>query len=198
MKLTIHPQAQGLIFDLDGTLVDTMPTHYIAWVNTMKKYGIDFTEEIFYKYAGVPTFKIVALLNDEFGTKMEPEAVHEEKEQAFLDLIHLISPVKQVAELAIANFGKLPMAIGTGGVPDVAQKTLEAVGLEKYFSIIVTSRHVKNFKPAPDTFLRCAELMGVEPKFCQVFEDAEAGLQAGRNAGMIVTDVRPYYEKFIA
>ncbi len=194
MQLAVNSKAKALIFDLDGTLINTMPTHFIAWKATMKKYGIDFTEEIFYKYAGVPTFKIIALLNIEFGKNMDAEAVHLEKENAFLEMIHHIKPIKQVADLAIANFGKLPMAIGTGGVPDVAQKTLQAVGMEKYFNIIVTSRDVKNFKPAPDTFLECAERLGIEPHFCQVFEDAEAGLQAGIAAGMITTDVRPYYD----
>lgn len=192
--LTIDSKAKGLIFDLDGTLVDTMPTHFIAWQNTMIKYGIDFTHEIFIKYAGIPTFKIIALLNNEFGTDLDPEKVHHEKENAFLDLIHFIKPITQVANIAKKYHGILPMSIGTGGVPDVAKLTLEAVGLEKYFSIVVTSRDVQNFKPAPDTFLKCAQLMGVAPAFCQVFEDAENGIKAGLAAGMITTDVRPFYD----
>ena len=192
MSLSIDPKAKALIFDLDGTLADTMPTHYIAWLETSRLYGFEFPETLFYELAGVPTFRIVSILNEKFGTSMDPEITHEQKENAFLKYINTIKPVKSVMDLAIANFGKMPQSIGTGGVPDVVKLTLEAINAEQYFDIIVTARDVKNFKPAPDTFLLCAERMGVAPEFCQVFEDGEPGILAAKNAGMIVTDVRGY------
>ena len=192
MKLTKHPSAEGLIFDLDGTLADTMPAHYIAWVEVSTANGFVFTEELFYKLAGTPTFKIVAILNDMFDKNMDPEETHEQKEHAFLKQIKTIKPIQSVMDVVRENYKKTPMSVGTGGVPDVAALTLQAIGAEQYFDIVVTARDVKNFKPAPDTFLVCAERMGVSPEKCEVFEDSELGLQAARTAGMIATDIRPF------
>jgi beta-phosphoglucomutase family hydrolase len=191
----LDPKAKGLIFDLDGTLADTMPTHYEAWVEVATLNGIDFTEKLFYELAGVPTFRIVSILNEMFGTVMDPETVHTQKEEAFLKRIKQVTPILKVLKIAQQNFGKLPMSIGTGGVPDVVKLTLEAINADQYFDIIVTARDVKNFKPAPDTFLLCAERMGIEPQYCQVFEDSDLGLQAAIAGGMIATDIRPYYGK---
>jgi HAD superfamily hydrolase (TIGR01509 family) len=86
------------------------------------------------------------------------------------------------------------MAVGTGGSNRLAWKTLEIVGLRDYFSVLVCSEDVTNFKPHPETFLKCAEQMGVEPRFCQVFEDGILGIQAALTAGMFVTDVTKYYK----
>ena len=191
----LDPRAKGLIFDLDGTLADTMPTHYEAWVEVALLNGIDFTEKLFYELAGVPTFRIVSILNEKFAKLMDPETVHTLKEEAFLKRIKQVTPIVKVLEVAQQNFGKMPMSIGTGGVPDIAKLTLEAINADQYFDIIVTARDVKNFKPAPDTFLLCAERMGIEPQYCQVFEDSDLGLQAALAAGMIATDIRPYYMK---
>ncbi|TAH25816.1 MAG: HAD family hydrolase [Cytophagales bacterium] len=193
LKLIKNPKAKALIFDLDGTLADTMPNHYKAWSEVANFNGFHFPEDLFYKLAGIPTFKIVDMLNEMFDKKMDPEETHEQKENAFLKLIHTIQPIQPVLNLAINYFGKIPMSVGTGGVPDVAALTLQAINAESYFDIIVTARDVKNFKPAPDTFLRCAELMNVNPEECEVFEDSPLGLEAAIKAGMIATDIRPYY-----
>jgi beta-phosphoglucomutase-like phosphatase (HAD superfamily) len=97
-----------------------------------------------------------------------------------------------VVDIAIAYHNKLPKAIGTGSPAEGSWMAIKAMGLDKYFDILVSKEHVPNPKPAPDTFLRCAELMGVDPKDCQVFEDGDPGLQAARTAGMIATDIRPF------
>lgn len=195
--LAHSPLAKALIFDLDGTLADTMPLHYRAWVEVLQEHNITFTERLFYEFAGIPTFKIVTLLNQKFAAHMDPEEIHEQKEKAFLKYINQVKPIVPVLEVAKSAFGNMPIAVGTGGVPDVAALTLEAIGAEHLFEIVVTARDVKAFKPAPDTFLLCAERMGVFPAACEVFEDSELGLTAARAAGMIATDIRPFHSTFV-
>jgi len=88
--------------------------------------------------------------------------------------------------------GKIPMAIGTGAGRTSAMLQLTELNILSYFDYVVTADDVTRHKPEPDTFLRCAELMGVEPAYCQVFEDGELGMDAARTAGMLLTDVRPF------
>ncbi len=192
MTLTINDNAKGLIFDLDGTLVDTMPIHFEAWKKMSGHYGFEFTEETFYHYAGIPTKKIISLLNEERNLSTDPEEAMLIKEAAFLENLDRVEPVEFVVRLLRENKGQLPVSVGTGSRKHMAEKILEAAGLKEFFSIVITADDVVNHKPEPDTFLACARLMGVEPEHCQVFEDGDLGLEAARRAGMIATDIRPY------
>ncbi|HQO22305.1 MAG TPA: beta-phosphoglucomutase family hydrolase [Spirochaetota bacterium] len=192
MELKVDENAKALIFDIDGTLVDTMEIHYKAWEKMFAQQGFNYPREVFYELAGIPTYKIVPILNERFNLKLDPEKTMNEKEKYFMELFGAVKEIKVVSDIARKYHGVLPMSLGTGGRKDIAQMTMETVGLSKYFNIMVAADDVIHHKPAPDTFLKCAELMGVEPRFCQVFEDGELGLQAARTAGMIATDVRPY------
>lgn len=192
--LDISPNAKGLIFDLDGTLADTMPIHYIAWKNAAARYGIDFTPELFATLAGIPVYPTVEKLNELFGMNIDPREMGDLKEAEFENNMHLTPEIKIVTDLVRKYHGKIPMAIGTGGSRRLSMKTLGIIGLQDYIDIMVTSEDVENFKPHPETFLKCAELMGVEPRFCEVFEDGILGMHAARTAGMMVVDVTAYYE----
>ena len=77
----------------------------------------------------------------------------------------------------------LPMAVGTGGHREAVERTLQVTDLRKYFDIIITANDVENFKPHPETFLKCAEMMNVEPEFIEVFEDGELGIEAAMKQG---------------
>lgn len=192
--LKVNPKAKALIFDLDGTLANTMPIHYIAWKNAAARYGIDFTVELFMQLAGIPLYPTVVKLNELFGKNMDPQEMGDLKEAEFEANMHLTPEIKPVTDLVRQWHGKLPMAVGTGGSRRLSLKTLEIIGLKGYFDILVSSEDVSEFKPHPMTFLRCAELMGVDPADCEVFEDGMLGFQAARDAGMMVTDVTKYYE----
>lgn len=192
--LEINPKAKALIFDLDGTLADTMPVHFWAYKNILVEYGIDFTPELFGTLAGIPAVGTIERLNEIFGTTMDPEKVGHFKEAEYEKIMHKMKPIEPVVKLAKDYAGKLPMAVGTGGYHRLAWKTMEILELDKYFDILVSADDVTNPKPHPETFLKCAEKMGVDPQFCEVFEDGEPGMQAARAGGMMATLVTPFYE----
>lgn len=193
-NLSINPKAKGLIFDLDGTLADTMPIHYIAWKNATAKYGIDFTTELFSQLAGIPLYPTVEKLNQIFGKNIDPKELGDMKETEFENNMHLTPEIKVVTDLVRTWHGKIPMAVGTGGSRRLSVRTLGIIGLQDCFDILVSSEDVTSYKPHPETFLKCAGQMGVDPADCEVFEDGILGIQAARAAGMMVVDVTQYYE----
>jgi HAD superfamily hydrolase (TIGR01509 family) len=193
-ELTINPKAKALIFDLDGTLADTMPVHFLAYKHILVKYGIDFTPELFATLAGIPAVGTIEKLNETFGTKMDAEEVGHFKEREYEKIMYKMKPIIPVVELAKKYHGILPMAVGTGGYKRLAWKTMDILGLDKYFEILVSAEDISKPKPFPDTFLKCADLMGVEPAVCEVFEDSLLGIQAANAAGMMSTLVIDYYE----
>jgi HAD superfamily hydrolase (TIGR01509 family) len=193
-ELKINPNAKALIFDLDGTLADTMPVHFLAYKNILVEYGIHFTPGLFAKLAGIPAVGTIEKLNEWFGTKMDAEVVGHQKEGEYEKMMHKMKPIAPVVELAKKYHGILPMAVGTGGYHRLAWKTMDILGLDKYFDILVSTEDVAHPKPFPDTFLKCAELLGIEPALCEVFEDAQLGIQAAKAAGMMATLVTDYYE----
>ena len=193
-ELTINPKAKALIFDLDGTLADTMPVHFLAYKKILVEYGIHFTPELFAKLAGIPAVGTIEKLNEWFGTKMDAEVVGHQKEGEYEKMMYKMKPITPVVELAKRYHGILPMAVGTGGYRRLAWKTMYILGLDKYFDILVSTEDVARPKPFPDTFLKCAELLGVEPAICEVFEDAQLGIQAAKAAGMMTKLVTDYYE----
>jgi len=194
MILDIDPRAKGLIFDLDGTISDTMPIHYVAWRNAAARYGIDFTVELFGQLAGIPLYPTVEKLNEMFGKSIDPQEMGDAKEEEYERNMHLAKPIDPVVEVIKRYHGKLPMSVGTGGLKRLAKRTLELIDLDKYFDIVIAYEDVTKYKPHPETFLRCAELMGVAPADCLVFEDGMLGIQAAKTAGMMVVDVTNYYE----
>ena len=190
--IQIPEGVKGFIFDLDGTLIDSMPAHYDAWAVIGKKYGFEFPLDLFYSVAGMPTVKIVDVLNEKYGLSMDAAVVLSEKEDSFLEMMDTIKPIEEVVEVVKRYHGEMAMSVGTGGKRSVAVKALEATGLDRYFNILTAADDVENHKPEPDTFLRCARLMGVFPEDCLVFEDAELGIKAAEAAGMRYIDVRKY------
>ena len=193
--IKIEEGVKGLIFDLDGTIADTMPIHYIAWRNTAARYGIDFSEKLFYDLAGVTLYAIAEKLNETFGKNIDPIKMGDAKEAEYEESLSKAKPIVPVIEVIEHYYGKMPMAVGTGGNSRLARKTLEVMGVSQYFDIIVASDNIENPKPHPETFLRCAELIGIKPEDCQVFEDGALGIQAAHTAGMKVVDVTKYYKK---
>lgn len=181
---------QGLIFDCDGTLVNSMPAHYVAWNATMEKYGIHFPEKRFYELGGVPTDKIVALLAGEAGIELDPQQVAVEKDDLFLHNVDQVEGIEKVVDIARQGRGKVPMAVATGSSQAMAKAELEQIGILDWFETVVASDDVENHKPAPDVYLKAAKGIHVAPQHCLAFEDTNIGIQAAEAAGMTVIDIR--------
>lgn len=186
-------QPDALIFDCDGTLADTMPAHYEAWVATLSRYGIDFAEDRFYAWGGWPTRQVAATLLKEAGLTADPEQIAVEKETVFRRVISSIQPIEPVVSVARRHLGQRPLAVATGGVRNIIEPILQQIGILDWFPTIVTSEDVTRHKPDPDIYLEAARRMGVRPERCLVHEDTEPGLEAARRAGMTCIDVRTLY-----
>lgn len=181
---------QGIIFDCDGTLADTMPLHWQAWSAVTRKHGLHFPQERFYALGGVPSTDIIRLLCEEQGVELDARLVADEKEEAYLPFLSEVQPIQVVVAVAEANHGRLPMAVASGGVKHIIEQVLEHLRIRHYFDAVVTSEDVKKQKPAPDIFLEAARRIGVAPQFCRAYEDTDLGMQAIRSAGMEAIDVR--------
>lgn len=189
MQISLPPgDFAGFIFDLDGTLVDSMPVHYRAWDAAMHRHGLKepLDEDYFYELGGVHSRQVAALFAKRYGLTLDPDQVTDLKESLYLELMTNLRVIEPVAEIARRAAGTKPLAIVTGGTPEVAFPSLKAAGLRELFPIVITPHDVApgRGKPAPDMFLLAAERMGVPPANCLVFEDAEPGIQGALAAGM--------------
>jgi beta-phosphoglucomutase family hydrolase len=187
---------KALIFDCDGTLVDTMPLHWRAWQAVTRRYGLEFSEGRFYQLGGVPAREILKMLSAEQNHPLDAVAVAKEKEATYIPFLPEVLAIEPVARIVRDNSGKLPMAVSTGGIREHVTKVLEHVSLLQFFQAVVTSEDVQRQKPAPDIFLEAARRLGVPPEFCRAYEDTDLGLQAIRSAGMEAVDVRPLIKAF--
>ncbi|MCR6654629.1 MAG: beta-phosphoglucomutase family hydrolase [Opitutus sp.] len=192
MKLDIPAgEFAGYIFDLDGTLIDTMPLHYRAWDGAMRKAGLKapLDEDLFYSLGGVPTRRVAQLIAEHYGLTIDVEQVFHDKETLFMEIQQDAQVIAPTVEFARAAAKTHPLAIASGGPRPVVLRSIELAGLAPLFRVVVSADDVVHGKPAPDMFLLAAKLLGVEPTRCLVFEDAEPGIQAALAAGMQVVRV---------
>ncbi|GGA64491.1 carotenoid dehydrogenase [Neiella marina] len=175
---------QGIIFDMDGTLVDSMPAHIEAWRRTAEIHGFPFDEKWQYSLGGVPTAKIAERINAKFGLQLDCEAVAATKRQQWNLLGDSPQLIEQTYDVFKASLGSKKIAVGTGSVRSHAEHILADVGVIEHLDALVTACDVANGKPHPETFVTAAESMGVAPEHCVVFEDTDIGEQAARAAGM--------------
>ncbi len=192
MSIKVHLEAKALIFDLDGTLSDSLPVHIRTWNIVGEKYGFDFDPQIIYEMTGRPTIEFAERIVKQYKLTESPEILVKLKQESFWKFAHLLEPVNEVVSIVKAFYGKLPMAVGTGASRKSAEVQLKELNLTEYFGAIVSADDVTQHKPEPETFLKCAELLGIAPQFCQVFEDGDLGIAAAEKAGMFVTDIRPF------
>jgi HAD superfamily hydrolase (TIGR01509 family) len=185
MKLPIPAGAfKAYLFDCDGTIVDSMPLHYIAWKTALAEWNCPFPEDLFYAWGGKPVGEIISTLNTMHGLHMPVEQVAARKEGLYYDLLPELRAIPEVLEHIRDQQGRIPFAVVSGSHRDSIIRSLTAVHLLDRFPIIVGAEDYARSKPAPDAFLLAAELLGVVPADCLVFEDTDLGIQAATAAGM--------------
>jgi HAD superfamily hydrolase (TIGR01509 family) len=176
----------ALIFDCDGTLADSMPLYHRAWRAALSAHGatFDFTWDIFMSRAGVSTEGTVTALNEQFGTMLDAERIEEHHHAEYARLVEGVKPFPEVVAVAEAHYGKLPMAVASGGSRHLVERTLALIGVRHLFNVVVVAADVPRGKPHPDIFLHAAKLLDVLPERCLVFEDGRPGIVAAEAAGM--------------
>ncbi|MGF1776827.1 beta-phosphoglucomutase family hydrolase [Vibrio nomapromontoriensis] len=175
---------QAIIFDMDGTLLDTMPTHLEAWKQTVEHFGLPFDKQWVHSMGGMPSVKIAAVLLKEAESTIEPKEVASFKLKTFAEMPIRAEPIAHTLNVMNTYLGDKPMAIGTGSMRESAHRLLKHAELFEHFECVVSSDDVERHKPNPDTFLRAAQLMQAEARHCIVFEDTMLGLQAAHAGGM--------------
>ena len=175
---------RAYLFDLDGTVADSMPLHLVSWQQATREIGGDFPTDLFWQWGGIPLPRTVAMLNERFGYTMDPAEVIHRKEQIYLTMLDKLHPIASVAAHVAKQHGHLPMAIVSGSPRLTIERTLEALHMTDCFQAIVAAEDYTHGKPDPEPFLTAARLLDIPPADCLVFEDAEAGIQSAQAAGM--------------
>jgi beta-phosphoglucomutase family hydrolase len=176
---------KAYLFDMDGTIADSMPLHYIAWKQALAEYGCPlFPEPLFYSWGGMPVREIVATLNQRHGLNMPIEEVAHRKEGLYYDLLPKLTAVPEVLEQIEAAHKRIPFAVVSGSTRESVTKSLEILNLLDKFDVLVCAGEYTNAKPDPEPFLLAAKKLNVSPQSCLVFEDTAMGIQAATAAGM--------------
>ena len=194
LKLPAGP-FRAYLFDCDGTIVDSMPLHYIAWKTAFAEWNCPFPEDLFYSWGGKPTREIIATLNEMHEFAMPVEALAEHKEALYFKMLPQLKAIPEVMEIIEAEYGRIPFAVVSGGRRISVTNALSTLHLMDRFETIVSSEDYVNSKPAPDAFLVAAARLGVAPKDCLVFEDTDLGIQAATAAGMASVRVPQPHER---
>ena len=189
---------RAYLFDCDGTVVDSMPLHFLAWKQALGEWNCDFDEDTFYAWGGLPVAEVISRLNAEQGLKMPVAAVEVRKENLYYDSISRLKAVPELLEHIDAMYGKIPFAVVSGSTRESVVASLEAVKLMDKFQTMVCAGDYAKSKPDPEPFLLAASRLGVAPAACLVFEDTDMGIQAATAAGMASVKVPSPMERALA
>ncbi len=183
------------LFDCDGTIVDSMPLHYLAWRDTLAEYGCPFLEARHYQLGGMPIVEIVETLSREHNIPMDALKVAARKEELYYHHLPNLKAIQEVLEHIDAQHGRTPFAVVSGSTRPSVEASLRATGLLDKFDTLVCAGDYTRSKPDPEPFLLAAQKLGVPPESCLMFEDTQMGIDAATAAGMQWVRVPPPWER---
>jgi HAD superfamily hydrolase (TIGR01509 family) len=184
---------QAMIFDLDGTLLDSERVWFTTYLEACAKYGKEYTGEHHALMMGRSKEVNLQILEEQVGVRMtleELNMIRAEAKRRLFERGALVTKVGVQSFLSALVDRGYRLGVATASGKEYREKALKMTGLLQYFEGCVSGEEVKNPKPAPDVFLAIADRMGVDPAKCLAFEDAPAGVESALAAGMQVVGVR--------
>jgi len=176
---------KAFLYDCDGTLADNMPAHTETYIRVAAEQGVVIDGAIIDEFAGLPIINVVEQINQRYNSTFDPETFKAQKYKIFLEeYIEKTQPIEYVVNHLKNHAGQVRIAVVTGSSRNVVERTLQILGIDHLVEVLVCAGETPKGKPYPDPFLKAAELLGVEPKDCLVFEDGTPGTQAADAAGM--------------
>jgi HAD superfamily hydrolase (TIGR01509 family) len=188
-------QFKAYLFDCDGTIVDSMPLHYVAWNQALGEWKCTFPEKTFYAWGGWPVTRIISQLNEDQGLSMPVEVVAKRKEALYYEILSQLKAVPEVVEHIHDQHGKILFAVVSGSTRESVTASLQTLGLLDKFDTLVCAGDYQRSKPDPEAFLMAAAQLGVAPEDCLVFEDTDMGIAAATAAGMAWVKVPAPWER---
>ena len=187
----------ALIFDMDGVIVNSNPIHRQAWELYNRRFGVETTDDMHRRMYGKRNDQIV---RDYLGNHLSDADVFEHgaaKERLYRELAapHLASSLVPGVREFLERHRDLPKAVASNAEAENVKFVLESAELGSFFRVVVDGHQVSRPKPAPDVFLKAAELLGAAPRDCIVLEDSYSGVEAARAAGMRVVGLRTTHEE---
>ncbi|MDO5553673.1 MAG: HAD family phosphatase [Planctomycetia bacterium] len=185
---TIKENRKGVIFDMDGVLVDSNPAHFESWVIAAKKEGVEFTRELFQRTFGQTSRAIVANNWPYPVTEADIARIDKYKEDLYRELAPgrvkaMPGAVELVQRLHREGYG---VAVGSSGPAINVEFMVDLIGIRPYLDTIVSGTDVAEGKPSPAIFLTAANRMAIAPELCLIIDDSESGITAGARANMAV------------
>jgi beta-phosphoglucomutase len=189
-----HGKYRAALFDLDGVIVDTAKYHYLAWKRLANELGFDFTERDNERLKGVSRMRSLEILLEIGGLDLdeaEKTAAAEKKNNWYVEYIKAMdeSELLPGARECLLRLRDKGVKIALGSASKNTPTIINSLNIVDLFDAVIDGNRTSRAKPDPEVFLLGAQELGVDPADCVVFEDAEAGLQAARAAGMYAVGI---------
>jgi HAD superfamily hydrolase (TIGR01509 family) len=179
----------AILFDLDGTLLDSMPFHNKAWLETLHEFGAPMQEAFLWETAGMASIKIVELVNERLNLQLDPKVVARAKRDRYLKNVDQVTVVQPVLDIIKEYYQKKPLGVITGGSHEVVDQLLPSLKLEHYFDSIICSDDTELGKNTVEPYRLAESQLKVEAKNCLFLDDGDIGLKGAQLAGMRVVHV---------
>jgi len=188
----IPDETEAMIFDCDGTLVDSMGIHWNAIHKTFASFDKNCPQHFLEERAGVPLADVIYQFNEKYNENIDVDEFFERKHEYSKDSLKNVKPILPVVNIAQNHHPEKPMAVVSGGSQENVNRSLKNIGLEDHFDPVLTADTPLPPKPAPHLYLEAAERMDVKPGKCLVFEDGKSGIKGAKKAGMGVININEY------